>query len=242
MGTLTTRFGLRKPAPGDLYDVVADENYNSDQIDAAMGDRICTSSTRPSTSIYVGLRCFETDTKAVIVITSLGPTVWRYVTLPAVASLIAMNAISPVHLGMSCIRTDLSMSFEYNGTSWAPNFPSYFDVAASALQNMTGSFVDLTGATFNVTTTRPNVPIKIEAFFDASTDGLFEGICLFGGVAFSNNVHVGGPAGTRGTGGQTYRHVIPTAGTYTCKLQGRALAGSLTQTYATHTILKARVD
>jgi len=122
MGTITTKFGLRKPASGDLYDVVADDNYNMDQIDAAMGDRICTSGTRPSTSIYVGLRVFETDTKAVIVITSLGPTVWRYVTNPVVASTVAMNALSPVHTGMVCSRSDTFEEYIYTGTLWRETY------------------------------------------------------------------------------------------------------------------------
>lgn len=66
MATNTTRLGLIKPDFVDVVDVT-DLNSNADDIDAAVGFTICTSSTRPSTP-WSGQSIFETDT--------LTPYVW----------------------------------------------------------------------------------------------------------------------------------------------------------------------
>jgi hypothetical protein len=68
MGTLTTKLKLFKPATTDVVDVVADLNNNYDIVDSAVGDKICTSSTRPSGgSLYAGLAIYETDTHQAMV-------------------------------------------------------------------------------------------------------------------------------------------------------------------------------
>lgn len=63
MSTTTTRLGLYKPASdgSELVNVVTDLNNNYDAIDLAMGFRIVTSSTRPS-SPYGGQGIEESDT------------------------------------------------------------------------------------------------------------------------------------------------------------------------------------
>lgn len=66
MATNTTRLGLIKPDYVDVVDI-ADLNSNADDIDAAVGYTICTSTTRPSTP-WTGQAIFETDT--------LTPYVW----------------------------------------------------------------------------------------------------------------------------------------------------------------------
>ena len=66
MATNTTRLGLIKPDYVDVVDI-ADLNSNADDIDAAVGYFICTSTTRPSTP-WTGQAIFETDT--------LTPYVW----------------------------------------------------------------------------------------------------------------------------------------------------------------------
>lgn len=66
MATNTTRLGLIKPDFVDVVDIT-DLNSNADDIDAAVGFTICTSSTRPSTP-WSGQSIFETDT--------LTPYVW----------------------------------------------------------------------------------------------------------------------------------------------------------------------
>jgi hypothetical protein len=60
MATNTTKLGLIKPDFVDVVDV-ADLNTNADDIDAAVGFAIVTSSTRPS-SPWAGQAIFETDT------------------------------------------------------------------------------------------------------------------------------------------------------------------------------------
>lgn len=60
MATNTTKLGLIKPDYVDVVDI-ADLNSNADDIDAAVGFVICTSTTRPSTP-WSGQSIFETDT------------------------------------------------------------------------------------------------------------------------------------------------------------------------------------
>jgi hypothetical protein len=63
MATFTTRLGLRKPNnTTDLVNVVTDLDDNFDDIDAAIGWLICTSTTRPG-SPWQGQPIYETDTK-----------------------------------------------------------------------------------------------------------------------------------------------------------------------------------
>jgi hypothetical protein len=65
MATNTTKLGLIKPDFVDVVDV-ADLNTNADDIDAAVGFAIVTSSTRPSTP-WAGQSIFETDTGSAFV-------------------------------------------------------------------------------------------------------------------------------------------------------------------------------
>jgi hypothetical protein len=60
MATNTTKLGLIKPDFVDVVDV-ADLNTNADDIDAAVGFALVTSSTRPATP-WAGQAIFETDT------------------------------------------------------------------------------------------------------------------------------------------------------------------------------------
>ena len=61
MATNTTKLGLIKPDYVDVVDI-ADLNTNFDDIDAAVGSTIVTSTTRPSTP-FAGQVIFETDTE-----------------------------------------------------------------------------------------------------------------------------------------------------------------------------------
>lgn len=65
MATNTTKLGLIKPDFVDVVDV-ADLNSNADDIDAAVGFAIVTSTTRPS-SPWAGQSIFETDTGSAFV-------------------------------------------------------------------------------------------------------------------------------------------------------------------------------
>lgn len=88
MATFTTRLGIRKPAGTDLVTVTTDINASMDMLDTAI-DRICTSSTRPS-SPFLGERCYETDTKNYIVHNG---TQWEHLSLPVVSAL--ANILAP---------------------------------------------------------------------------------------------------------------------------------------------------
>lgn len=139
MPNFTARFGMTKPLTSELYDVGV-PNANADIMDAAI-DRVCTASTRPSTA-YIGLRVFETDTKAVIVCTSVGPIVWRYVTQPIVANAAARNALAPVHAGMTVQRLDTGYSERYDGSVW--NCPHAIGLVAESVLTSNSATFSLT--------------------------------------------------------------------------------------------------
>ena len=121
MATFTTRLGLRKPGPtpitGDDWSTADDLNANWDKIDNAIPPTVCTSSTRPSSSLFTGMLPWETDTNAFVVRT--GAPAWRYMSTLTVANGAARDAISPRHDGMVVYRSDLDIIETWNGTAWA---------------------------------------------------------------------------------------------------------------------------
>jgi hypothetical protein len=60
MATTTTRLGLTKPDFVDVVDI-SELNTNADDIDAAVGAAVVTSTTRPGTP-WSGQIIYETDT------------------------------------------------------------------------------------------------------------------------------------------------------------------------------------
>lgn len=65
MATTTTRLALTKPASSDPVDIAV-LNANADKIDAAVGSKVVTSSTRPG-SPFDGQTIFETDTNKIMI-------------------------------------------------------------------------------------------------------------------------------------------------------------------------------
>jgi hypothetical protein len=72
MATSTTKLGLIKPDFTDVVDIT-DLNSNADDIDAAVGSTIVTSTTRP-VAPYAGQVVYETDTEKSFVWTG---TEWK---------------------------------------------------------------------------------------------------------------------------------------------------------------------
>lgn len=64
MATSTTRLGLRKPANGDVVNVVSDVNANMDKIDSSINLFPCISSTKPALP-YTGQLILLTDAQVV---------------------------------------------------------------------------------------------------------------------------------------------------------------------------------
>lgn len=119
MATSTTRLGLRKPVGADTVQVALDISGSMDTLDTAV-DRICTSSTRPST-VYVGMRAYETDTNRLIVCTQATPSIkWTYTN-----SMSATASTRPVETGTSDLaagarlyETDTHNSLVFAGSAW----------------------------------------------------------------------------------------------------------------------------
>jgi hypothetical protein len=75
MATVTPKLGLIKPAGGETLDVSI-VNSNMDDIDAASGAYVCTSTTRPSGgNRYLGQFIYETDTGRILMWDNTGT--WR---------------------------------------------------------------------------------------------------------------------------------------------------------------------
>lgn len=121
MATFTTRLGLRKPDPtpvtGDTWSTANDLNANWDKIDAALPPLICTSTTRPSTGLFLGMMIYETDTTRVRILRGISPATWRDVsTIPRVVS--AFTEIpSPIFGDVVWHQPSANLYF-FDGTNW----------------------------------------------------------------------------------------------------------------------------
>jgi hypothetical protein len=107
MATNTTKLGLIKPDLIDIVDI-ADLNNNADDIDAAVGAAIVTSSTRPSVP-WVGQIIFETDTDKTLV---WGGTAWEEI------SSLPTNVVTP----------SAGQKLVFDGTNWV-NLTGYVFVS-----------------------------------------------------------------------------------------------------------------
>lgn len=227
MATFTTKFGLRKPATSEPYDVVNEFNANMDLIDLNMGDRSSTSTTRPSVA-YVGLRVYETDTRAVIVCKSIGPIVWEYVTSPKISSSAAMNVIAPVFPGLTCVRLDLGRVYVFDGVAFVDlGFPRVIEGASTSDLTLTLTTTDIAGATSGSFTLVSAAIVLIQANFDMTTTATTGGYCYgkfaIDGVTNARTapmlaIGAGPPVDRRGGFIQSRQSLA--AGSHTIKLQG----------------------
>jgi len=110
MATSTTKLGLIKPDYTDVVDV-ADLNTNADDIDAAVGMTIVTSSTRPA-SPWAGQIIFETDTELSFV---WDGSVWK--ASGGGGGNVADDCIQP---NFNTISSDYTFDTGYNGVSAGP--------------------------------------------------------------------------------------------------------------------------
>lgn len=115
MATFTTKLGLRKPAGTDLVTVTTDLNASMDLLDTAV-DRICTSSTRPSTP-FVGMKAFETDTTRQIACVQITPSVvWRYT--DGVQVVASTSEIVLPFSGQLVFNTTDGLLYRYYNAAW----------------------------------------------------------------------------------------------------------------------------
>lgn len=150
MGLFTTRLALRKPAggstgtiPGDDLVDVDDLNFNADKIDAAIGLRLCTSTTRPSTP-FDGQPIYETDTKNQM-FWSQSASRWIPVGVPNAGSDAIRNTLYPAPVdGDRVYRTDLDFEQKHNGTKWLFSGAGLVPVVPTAVTGA-GSTVDAKG-------------------------------------------------------------------------------------------------
>lgn len=143
MATFTTKLGLRKPATTDLVTVGTDLSGNFDAIDAAAGDVVCTSATRPATP-WSGQTIFETDTGSDAVRSGAA---WVYPNNPL--SMVTSGARpGTVISGMQAHETDTGNTILSQGgtpsTSWLhPSIPVVASLA-SIINPYEGQMVLLT--------------------------------------------------------------------------------------------------
>lgn len=137
--TTTTRLGLTKPAGSDLVDISV-LNVNSDKIDAAVGAKVVTSGTRPSTP-FDGQIIYETDTQK------------SYVYRSSTSSWV------PVDKAVTTVTSSTRPPSPYDGQIIYESDTTRFYAWSGAWKNITGS---------SVVTTRPASPDYGQIIFDAS--------------------------------------------------------------------------
>lgn len=136
MATTTTRLGLDKPAYADAADIAV-LNQNFDDIDAAVGMRVVTSTTRPATP-WNGQIIFETDTNYTLVWDSAGAA-WKQIGGAAVVCTSSTRPASPLN-GQLIYETDTRKLLVYNtsGAAWRIPFLTYNVADFTALAALTG--------------------------------------------------------------------------------------------------------
>lgn len=148
MATFTTRLGLRKPDPtpvtGDDWSTADDLNANWDKIDAAMPPLVCTSSTRPSTGLFLGMLIFETDTLAIMVLDQVTPPRWRNpkTNITNVISSFA-EITSPVFNQIVHFQPD-GLLYRYNGADFRTFLPGgymFAPVRRNTADGVTGDVI-----------------------------------------------------------------------------------------------------
>lgn len=103
--------------------------------------------------------------------------------------------------------------------------------AATTLQAMTGSFVDIAGTSLTFSTQYANTKVAIWAVFDVDNNGnttpsawsTFLGVALVDGVTQSGEAHA---SGLRMTCAQMWITTLAAAGSHTIKLQGKSSGGT----------------
>lgn len=136
MATTTTRLGLDKPAYADAADIAV-LNQNFDDIDAAVGMRVVTSTTRPATP-WNGQIIFETDTSYTLVWDSTGAA-WKQIGGAAVVCTSSTRPASPLN-GQLIYETDTRKLLVYNTSGAVWRTPILDSVVAdfTALAALTG--------------------------------------------------------------------------------------------------------
>lgn len=112
--TTTTRLGLTKPATSDLVNI-GTLNANSDLIDGAVGAKVVTSGTRPSTP-FDGQVIYETDTQKTYVYVS-STTSWKLLSA-SVTLCTSSTRPSPAAEGQVIYETNTKISYVYSSGSW----------------------------------------------------------------------------------------------------------------------------
>lgn len=119
MATTTTKLGLRKPDRTDLIYVPTDLDGVYDKIDAAVGDTICTTATRPAVP-WSGQPIYETDTGAEAV---WNGAAWKYPTDPIAVVTSGARPASPI-TGSNAYETDTGNEIVWDAFNWAhPSVP-----------------------------------------------------------------------------------------------------------------------
>jgi hypothetical protein len=115
MATTTTRLGLTKPDFVDVVDI-SELNSNADDIDAAVGAAVVTSSTRPAVP-WSGQIIFETDTNNTLV--------WDGTAWEAVSGIIPAGSISATELASDAVTTAKILDANVTRAKLATNLAAF---------------------------------------------------------------------------------------------------------------------
>jgi hypothetical protein len=189
MATSTTKLGLIKPDFTDVVDIT-DLNSNADDIDAAVGATIVTSTTRPTVP-FAGQTIFETDTDSTLV---WNGTAWKEVSSIADGSITAAKLAttagavmvfddaaarttaipSPIE-GMVTYLKDTDKLEKYT-TDWVDAAPGKIlqvvqTVKTNVFSTTSPSFTTVTGATVTITPRATSSKILLICNFMAGQSG-----------------------------------------------------------------------
>jgi hypothetical protein len=177
------------------------------------------------TGLYTGWTIYRTDRKWT---ETYDGTAWRVNGVPHVSSVADLSAITNPYTGQTAYNTGDALLHRYTGSAWTTGgkLLTYSNEAhASSLLGTTTVATDIPGATLTFTTTVPNATAIVDAAFDFSKTAhalaasgalLVDGVMQTAGCQFSDAANV---ISERMTLGQTWRVVLASAGSHTCKLQ-----------------------
>lgn len=113
MATNTSKIGLQKDDPNDTYNVIV-VNQNLDRLDAAIGLKVVTSTTRPTTARFPGMEIYETDTGRYLY---WDGTAWQN-TASSMRVVTSTTRPSNPYTGLEIFETDTARTLVWDGDSW----------------------------------------------------------------------------------------------------------------------------
>ena len=166
MSTISSRLGLILPTAADQANIT-DINTNMLKLDTIAGLITCTSTTRPSTNLYVGMQIYETDTGRYAYLSQITPATWSDVAITLTSTQlnsIVASVLSQVGSGMTVFAGQSTLATSYYGTdpagvqATATNYASFTTTKPNQTVTLTVTATEIiTAASSNILGERASV-------------------------------------------------------------------------------------